>query len=205
MKSRKAGSRHPLLFYRRTMDRLWKITLLLGLFMLAVWGWTIYRPSSVLSSSGVWMLGGAIAALALTAFAFFARYMAYVQAHAQYLKVVTPFLRMNVSYRRFRSVYPVLVQQLFPPKDSKRSQQNFLEPFYGKTAVVVDLRGYPLNPTLLKLFLPSQMFSPRTTGLVFVVSDWMGFSTELDSLQGSWLQQRQTSSRMPSSDDWTYQ
>jgi hypothetical protein len=141
----------------------------------------------------------------LTAFAFFGRFMAYVQPHAQYLSVVTPFLRMKVSYRRFRSVYPVLVQQLFPPKDSKWSHRNFLEPFYGKTAVVINLKGYPINPSVLKLFLPSQMFSPRTTGLVIVVPDWMGFSTELDTLQGTWVQQRQSGPRMPSSEDWKYQ
>lgn len=33
----KPGKRYPFLMYRRTMDRVWGITLLLGLALLALW------------------------------------------------------------------------------------------------------------------------------------------------------------------------
>jgi hypothetical protein len=102
--------------------------------------------------------------------------------------VSTPFLRFRISFRRMRSVYPVLVQQLFPKEEAKWTERNFLEPFYGKTALVMELKGFPLNPVLLRLFLPAQMFSPRTTGFVIIVPDWMKLSTELDSFHGAWLQ-----------------
>jgi hypothetical protein len=85
-------------------------------------------------------------------------------------------------------VHPTLVQQLFPPGESSWAQRSFLEPFYGKTAVVIELHGYPMSPALLKLFLPAQMFSPQFTGFVILVPDWMKMSTELDSFYGAWLQ-----------------
>jgi hypothetical protein len=114
--------------------------------------------------------------------------VAYLQIYSNYLSVVTPFLRLKISFRRVRSIHPTLVQQLFPPNESSWSQRSFLEPFYGKTAVVVELTDYPMNPALLRLFLPAQMFSPHFIGLVFLVPDWMKLSTELDSVYGAWLQ-----------------
>jgi len=101
---------------------------------------------------------------------------------------VTPFLRLNISFRRMRSAHPALLQQLFPPQSAKWAQRRFLEPFYGKTVLVIELKGYPLSPFLLRLFLPEQMFSTRSEGLVILTDDWMKFSTELDSMHGNWLQ-----------------
>ena len=191
-KTRKAGSRHTLLFYRHTMDRWRTIAFLLTLIFASLWGWSQFRGIQSLAAAEIWLVIGAIVSLAFFIFAFVARHMAYVQAHGSYLKLVTPFLRLNISYRRISSLHPALVQQLFPLNDAKKAQKKFVEAFHGKTAVVVNLRGYPMNPTLLKLFLPAPMFSPRSTGFVLVVPDWMAFSTELDSFFGSW-QQNQSS------------
>ncbi|MEW5871994.1 MAG: hypothetical protein AB1894_22180 [Chloroflexota bacterium] len=189
MAERKFGSRHPLLFYRRTMDRVWKITFVLGLVLAAVWRWSLLGETMILGiSSRVWFLAIAALSFFLSAFAFMSRFKAYVQVHRDYLSVVTPFLGFRVSYRRMRTAYPVLLQQLFPPNEARRAERQYLEPFYGKTVIVVEMRGFPIDPRLLKLFLPSQMFSPRANGLVFLVPDWMGFSTELDSFHGTWMQ-----------------
>lgn len=191
MRTRKVGNRHPILFYRRTMDRIWKVTLLLGLVLLAVWGWSLVSISPIISQgSDYWIVGAAVVCLIFALFALLARRVAYVQVHGDHLSVVTPFLRLKISFRRIHSVHPVLLQQLFPPQDSSWAQKKYLEPFYGKTVVVVVLRGYPISPILLRLFLPAQMFSPRSDGFVFLVPDWMEFSTEFDSFQGSWLQTR---------------
>jgi P2-related tail formation protein len=32
------------------------------------------------------------------------------------------------------------------------------------------------------------MFSPQSSGFVFVVPDWMAFSTEVDSFRSAWMQ-----------------
>jgi hypothetical protein len=196
MPAQKSGSRHALLFYRHTMGRLWVATLILGLVFMAVGAWAGLQTRMILGiESDTWLYAVGILALAISLFAFVARFMAYVQPYDSYLRVATPFLRFKVSYRRVRSFRPSLVQQIFPPEESSWSQRSFLEPFYGKTAIVVDLKGFPLNPSMLKLFLPPQMFSPRSTGFVFMVSDWMKLSTELDSLLGAWLQSQSRQAR----------
>jgi hypothetical protein len=196
MKAKKAGDRHPLLFYRRTIDRIWKSSLALGIvFGVVVWFDLIYDVSILGISSKLWLIVICILAFGLSIFGYIARYFAYVKVFPDYFKVATPFLRFRISFRRMRSIYPVLVQQLFPKDESKWSERNFLEPFYGKTALVVELKGYPLNPVLLRLFLPPQMFSPRATGFVLIVPDWMKLSTELDSFHGTWLQRESTRRR----------
>lgn len=192
---RKSGKRHPLLFYRRAMDRLWVATLFLGIILGGVWLWFWMSEIPLLASgSEKWLLAGSVAALAFTAFAYIARRAAYVQPKGDHLRLVTPFLRLNISYRRIRSVHPAGFQQLFPPARASWAQRSFLEPFYGRTAVIVELTSYPMSPILLRFFLAPQMFSPQSTGFVFLVPDWMEFSTELDSFRSSWSQ-AQTSKR----------
>ena len=189
MKSKPAGTRHPLLFYRRTMDRLWKATLLLGIVLVVAVGFISLEPANFLGlDTDAWLMVAAVVAFALCIFAFFARWMAYVQARPNSLNIVTPFLRFQISYKRMRSVRPCLTQQLFPPEKSSWSEHSYLGPFYGKTILVVDLTGFPVNPTLLKLFLPDVMFTRSTPGLVLMVADWMQLSTEIDSFRGAWMQ-----------------
>ena len=186
----KVGKRHPLLLYRRTMDRALSAAVLLGILIVVAWGWIYFGELQRMADVAPWLIAGGIVALAFAVFAFLARWMAYVQARSDHLRVVTPFLRLKVSYQRVRSVHPTDFQQLFPLHEASWSDKNFLEPFFGMTVVVVELSSYPLNRGLLRLFLPKQMFSRGMPGLIFIVPDWMALSTELDSLQGTWLQFR---------------
>lgn len=189
MKRSRTGKRYPLLIYKRYMDRLWSATLVLGLLLGFAWFWLWFNGSPLLEHiDQVWLLAGAVFALCFSLFAFFSRSVAYVQPRSDHLRLVTPFLRLNISYRRIRSVHPAGFQHLFPPRESSWAQRRFLEPFYPKTAVVVDLVAYPMSPFLLRLFLARQMFSPRSKGFVLVVPDWMELSTELDSHLGVWSQ-----------------
>lgn len=196
MNTQKAGNHYPLMFYRRTMDRMWKLTLALAIVLGLAGSFALTRPTKILGiHSDIWLIATALLSLVITIFAFVARYFAYIQPLPNSLKIVTPFLRFQVSYRRMRSARPLLVQQIFPKKEASWAQQSFLEPFYGKTALIIDLKGYPLNPVLLHLFLPREMFSPQSTGLVLVVPDWMEFSTELDSYHGAWMQRQSQRAR----------
>jgi hypothetical protein len=187
MSTRKAGKRHTLLIYRRAMNRLWTVTLGLGIFLGIVWAWMWFSESPLLSPAGeIGVLTGSIIALLVAGFALFGSYTAYVQPRRDHLRVVTPFLRLSISYRRIRGVHPASFQQLFPPRKASWAQESFLEPLYGKTAVVVDLMAYPMSPRVLKVFLAPQMFSPQSKGFVFLVPDWMDFSTELDTFRSTW-------------------
>lgn len=186
----KVGKRHPLLIYRRAMDRALSASVLLGILIVVAWGWIYFGEPQRMAEVTPWLVAGGIVAGVFAIFAFLTRWMAYVQAHSNHLRVVTPFLRLKVSYQRVRSVHPTEFQQLFPFHETSWSDKNFLEPFFGMTVVVVELSSYPLNRALLRLFLPKQMFSKGTPGLIFIVQDWMGLSTELDSLTGTWMQFR---------------
>lgn len=189
MKARKAGSRHSLLLYRRVMERLWPPTLLLGGLLLGLWAWSWYWGTPLLpSQNDLWLLTGAGVSLGFALFAFFGRRVAYVQPRRDHLRLVTPFLRLNISYRRVLSAHPSAFSQLFPPQEASWAQRRLLAPFYGQTAVVLELSRYPLPPFLLRFFLMPQMFSPHTTALVLLLPDWLAFSTELDSFMGAWQQ-----------------
>lgn len=112
--------------------------------------------------------------------------MAFVQARQDHLRLITPFLMLRISYRRVRSVHPADLQQLYPPAKANWSQQNYLAPLYTKTALVVELQGYPMSPTILRLFLAPQMLLQQTPGLVLLVPNWMALSTEVDTLRSIW-------------------
>jgi hypothetical protein len=90
--------------------------------------------------------------------------------------VATPLLSLKVSYRRLKSVHPATVGKLFPNHQAKWSERRFLEPFYGETAVIVELSTYPLSKRFLRFFLGEHTFLPHLTGFVFLVPDWMGLS-----------------------------
>ncbi len=203
MNGRKSSSRHTLLFYRRTMDRVWIATFILGLVLAASATWSLVGVRTMLYiSSDIWLSACAILAFTLSVFAFITRYMAYMQVFDTHINLRTPFLRLNVSYRRVRSAHPALIQQLFPDKELSWAEHHYLAPFYGKTAVVVELSKYPMNPKILRLFLPAQMFSPQSPGLVLMVPDWMKLSTELDSFYGAWLQMQSRPAREESLMKW---
>ncbi len=188
-KSKKSGSRHPLLLYRRTMDRVWKATFFLGLLLAATVLWSLLGTTWILDiSSDVWLGTCAVLCLAFSAFAFITRFMAYIQVFGSHVIVQTPFLHLNISYRRVHSAHPSLMQQIFPDEESNWAQRNYLAPFYGKTALVLELNSFPMKKWLLKLFLPAQMFYPQSKGMVFMVPDWMKLSTEFDSFYGAWME-----------------
>ena len=203
MKALKRGRRHPLLIYRRTMDRLWTATLTLGMILLALWTWTWFSPMRLLyAQESNWLIAAACVLLTFTAFAFFGRKVAYVQVYSDHLRLVTPFLRTHISYRRIYKAHPAEFKRLYPPTKASWAQDRLLSPFYGKTAVVLELKGYPLPRFLLKLFLAPQMFLPQGDGLVLLVPDWMAFSTELDSFRGRWVGRR--SHKQQTAPGWMY-
>ena len=199
MKRYKPGRRHILLMYMRWMDRLWGSTLVLGILMLALWFWSDFFFPGLPLVFVLVLLGGAVFVLAFSIFAILARKMAYVQVYPDHLRVVTPFLRLKASYRRLRTTHPSEFFRLYPPSKAHWALHHFLEPFYERTALVVEFYQYPMDPRFLKLFLMPQMFSPQTNALIFIVQDWMGLSTEIDSALSQFRQTQSASQKPPQS------
>ena len=187
------------------LDRWWPATLTLSLALLAV-AWGLSRlpvgqvqPYLVSVTLG---LGGMV--FIFTLFLFVIRKAAYVQALPTYLRVVTPFLRINISYRRFRGTTTSEMRALFPPTSLSSWRREIIGPLSSMTAIVINLNGYPVSPVLLRWFLSPFFFKDKTPHIVILVKDWLRFSAELDSMrlgnrQAAQARQRDNSilSRLP--------
>jgi hypothetical protein len=132
-----------------------------------------------------WVPLVAIGALAILVGIFFLviRQIAYVQAFPGYLKFVTPFMRLNISYRRIHKTTTVEMRQLFPPKGMSGWMRDIFSPLASQTALVIELKGFPISPVILRMFLSRFFFKDKTPHFVILVKDWMKFSSELDSMK----------------------
>ncbi|HET6845334.1 MAG TPA: hypothetical protein VFH29_00785 [Anaerolineales bacterium] len=182
---RGSGKRHPLLLYTRMLDRWWPALLFIGLGMLAL-AWPFYADLYTrLTQPWRWMTLATVGGLVIaTAFLMLIlRKSAYVQALGDHFRLVTPFLRLKISYRRIRRVNSAAVSSLFPPRSLRGMKRDILEPLFSQTAVVIDLNAMPVSMSTLRLFLSPFFFKDGTPHIVILVRDWMGFSTELETLR----------------------
>lgn len=180
----KAGRRYPLVIYTHMLNRWWPATFTLSLALFAVaWGVSFTpegqaRPYLVNATVG---LGGL--ALVFTLFLFIIRKAAYVRPFPNYLRLVTPFLRINISYRRFRGTTTSEMRALFPPTSLSGWRREIIAPLSTMTAIVINLSGYPVSPFVLRWFLSPFFFKDKTPHIVILVKDWLRFSAELDSMR----------------------
>ena len=99
----RAGHKYPLIVYRHLVNRWWPAMIAIGLGMFALAYSEYIQPISQFISWR-WQLFAAIGGLSIFIGLFFwvIRYFAYVQPYPNYLKLVTPFIRINISYKRIR-------------------------------------------------------------------------------------------------------
>ncbi len=180
----RGGRRHPLVIYRQVLNRWWPKTLGLGILLLAL-TWPIYKDPLGQVQSWRWMgmlaLGAGTILFALLLLVM--RGMAYVQVFPTYLKLVTPFLRLNISHKRLRRSTTTEMRALFPPDRMRGWKRDVIAPLGGRTAVVLELNGWPASPGMMRVFLSPFFFKDKTPHFVILVNDWMRFSTELESLR----------------------
>ena len=91
-----------------------------------------------------------------------------------------PLYPLAFSYRRIKIIRPVEFSVIFPPLEEKHARWRLYRKLWGKTAVVIDLKGYPLSSLWLRLWFSHYLFHPQETALVLVVDDWMGLTRELE-------------------------
>jgi hypothetical protein len=186
------GRRYRLLLYEYMLNRWWPMTFWTATAIFinvgVLWGAELYfknpaeNPLPTLSMAGrVIMLAVGVICLLFTILLLIARKMAYVQLFNDYLRLATPFLRLNISYKRIQRITTAQVFSLFPPKSLSGWNRELIAPISGNTAIVIHLTSYPLPRISMRLFLSPFFFYDKTSHFVLVVSDWMAFSTELDS------------------------
>lgn len=196
----RGGKKYRLLLYEHLLDGWWPtaITLSLAIFIYvgALWGAAWYfnapgeNPLPVLSeeSTTILLVTGVIV-FVLGVVLMILRKMAYAQLFSDHMKIATPFLRLNISYKRIQLTTTTQVSNLFPPKSMSGRKREIIAPISDHTAIIVHLKSYPLPRAMLKLFLSPFFFYDKTPHLVLMVDDWMGFSGELES--------RRVSGKMP--------
>jgi len=179
MARKTAGRRYPLVIYTHMLSRWWTAVFTLGLSLLALawalrsWQFEEWRWRTT-ASLGVLVVCAGVAILIF-------RNSAYVQPFTDHLRLVTPFLRVNISYKRFRRATSAAMYSLFPPRSISGWRREILRPLQKMTAIVVELNEYPISHTVLRLFLSPFFFKDRTPHFVILVKDWMTFSAELES------------------------
>ncbi len=177
----KGGRRYPLVIYTRMMNRWAPVLLVLGVALLGI-SWAVYglgaeqwRWLGMGSGGGVNLFAGGLMLLFRNA--------AYVQPFKDHLRIATPFLRLNVSYKRIRRTAPATMASLFPSKSVSSTQADIIQPLAKMTAVVVELGAYPMSRSVLRMFLSPLFFKDKSPHFVILVNDWMRFSTELESMR----------------------
>ena len=179
--------RHPLLIVRRRIAG-WRLpALLITLGCAALWWFAPdLFPAEALDLASSALLTGAVAGALLSLYAWGAPRLAYVECRPDYLLISAPFFRLALSYNRIRNVRPVR----FVAPAASGLRRDLVAPFLGQTAVMVDLKSYPLGERWLRLWLGWFMFPPVAVGLQFVTPDWMVFSRDLDERRTAWKLRR---------------
>lgn len=189
------GRRYRLILYTVMLDQWWKFILGLGLALvgLAV-GLRILSvalPQYLFLSEPdltMFLVAGAGGfTVLLSIFVFWIGKSAYVQPCPTNLRLITPFLRLNISYQLIIQASIVEMKHLFPIKSYKGWRLRLAHQLTTNTAVVLDLRGWPIPYKALTLFLCPFFFPDKSPLLALLVPNWMEFSMELDSLRSAWI------------------
>ena len=199
------GRRYRLYLYTYTLNRWWGRSLIIGVFLLVIFAALSFGPLFLPQFTPLPVEGWALVyagsvgvyAIIVAAILFFLRNMAYVQPFDNHLRLVTPFLRMNISYRRLVHTYTSQMGQLFPPGELKGRKRGFVLPLAKYTAVVLELKGLPASRGALRLFLSPFFFLGKTSRLVLLVPGWMDLSNELESFRSLWVDSNRYSAPSP--------
>jgi hypothetical protein len=113
------------------------------------------------------------------------------------MQVATPFLRLNISYKRIHRITTAQMFNLFPPKSLSGWNRELLAPISGNTAIVIHLTSYPMPRPVLRMFLSPYFFYDKTPHFIFAVADWMALSVELDSRRSGGRVARQQQAARP--------
>jgi uncharacterized integral membrane protein len=197
----RGGRKYPLIIYQHIVNRWWFPMIAIGLVMFLL-AYEEYTDPVYKYIPWRWQLFAGIGILAILVGVFFfvIKYLAYIQPFPGYIKLATPFLRVHISYKRIHKTTTTEMGQLFPPKSMSGWMRDIFAPLASRTAIILELKAYPIPSFVLRMFLSRFFFRDKTPHFVILVKDWMGLSAEIDSFKsGGGVSQNQPQKRQRNS------
>jgi len=182
----RGGHKFPLIVYQHLLDRWWKPMFAIALVMFVLTYVEYTDPVDKFIALN-WQVLAGVGVLAIFTGIFFliTRHFAYIQAFPGYIKLATPFMRINISYKRLTRTPTAEMRQLFPPKSLSgwSMDRDIVAPLASQTALILELKSYPISPTVLRMFFSKFFFKDKTPHFVILVKDWMKLSSEIESFR----------------------
>lgn len=180
----KAGRRYPLLIYEHTVKRWYPKLIMLGLLVFAIWFFLpVIEPNKGIDWVDTVLFYCGVAALVLAIFFMLTRKMAFVRAFPRYLQIATPLFRFNLSYKRIYRTATSEMYAIFPPSSLSSWMREDMARLLRKTAIIIDMKSFPIPRIFLRFFLSPFFFKDRTPHIVILVDKWLNFSSELESFR----------------------
>ena len=187
MSTQDVEDRFRLLLYERRLKRYRQPTITLALLLLGLWypvsiNYLDWPPPA----AAPWLMAGGLVSLAFWLFTLLGPRLAYAQPREDHLRLQTPIYRLKISYRRIHNTRPIDFAKMFPPSMVRRGERWLLRPFFGATALGIDVQGWPLRPTVLRIFFNRFFFAVDQPSFVLLVENWMALSNQLSSHMDAW-------------------
>ncbi len=188
MTPRQSRNRYPLLVYREmTRAWLWPSLLLIPGGVLLWWAVPqIPQLDARFAPAGLVL---SVAGTLLLFYVLLAR-RAHVSCAKNKFVIHTPLYPVAFSYGRITMIRPTEFNTIYPPQEEKSSRRRMYAHLWAKTALVVDVRGFPLPLRWLKLWFHPYLLHPKEQALVLLVEDWMALSLQLETRSSEWRERR---------------
>jgi hypothetical protein len=154
-----------------------------------VWWWLESRGSSSLTTHLILIIPASGVLLAL--YTVLARAAAVV-CRPNHFTLRSPVYPVAFSYRRVEGIRPVEFNSVFPPQEEKGVRLRLYEGLWGHTAVIVDLKSYPLPLWWLRLWFSEYLFHPKERALVLVVEDWMALVRQMEMHRNALIEEQRS-------------
>ena len=202
------GRRHRLVLYTYVLNRLWKYTLGIGIAVLALTAALALLPIQLPQYHILWVsdwilrvaAGAGVYAVMLSLLFIGISKLAYVQPSANNLRLITPFLRVWISYRRILKSFQCGSAAFVPLRPLPRLATKF-------PAVSGERYRHRAGPARLAAPAPGAevvpgplLLSGQVPRLALLVPKWMDFSMDLENFRSIWLESQQLSRKTPQSD-----
>jgi hypothetical protein len=180
----KQGKRFPLLIYAH----LWRRWGCLGALLMVTSGalWLVAPRLSITDPMRYLALFPVLVGGILLLYGYAARNMAHVRCLRTCLRIQGPIYPLFVSYSRIAGTRPAQIGKILDPQRDKAARRAWPLRYWSMTAVVLDLKGFPINEWWLRLWFNRYLFHPTDTALLLLVEDWMSFSQQLDSFTSAY-------------------